>query len=215
MANDARHHPSALRNRGPILEVLQDVLADKSAKEGHVLEIGSGSGCHAEHFAPNFPKLQWQPSEYVQEGNTSVLKDIDEVTSSIPNVRRAVALDASAAWADWPSQVREFEGQFTAVYLSNITHISPWKVTCGIVAGASEALENGGLLIIYGPFKVNGEFTTESNADFDKSLRSRNPEWGYRDIDEICAEAKKNGLQFEGKREMPANNFLLTFSKTK
>eukprot|EP00913_Durusdinium_trenchii_P011939 g11214.t1 len=171
MANDARHHPSALRNRGPILEVLQDVLADKSAKEGHVLEIGSGSGCHAEHFAPNFPKLQWQPSEYVQEGNTSV---------------------------------REFEGQFTAVYLSNITHISPWKVTCGIVAGASEALENGGLLIIYGPFKVNGEFTTESNADFDKSLRSRNPEWGYRDIDEICAEAKKNGLQFEGKREMPA-----------
>jgi len=212
MANDARHHPSALRNRAPILEVLQETLP---AKEGRVLEIGSGSGCHVEYFAPNFPKLQWQPSEYVQEGYESVLKDINDVVSSIPNIRPAIALDASAAWAHWPSEVRDFEGKFTAVYLSNITHISPWRVTCGIIGGAGHALENGGVLIIYGPFKVNGECTTQSNADFDASLRSRNPEWGYRDIDDVVAEASKCDLHFQGKREMPANNFLLTFTKGK
>lgn len=209
MANDARHHPSALRNRGPILEALQEMLP---AKEGHVLEIASGSGCHVEHFAPNFPKLQWQPSEYVQDA--SVLKDINAVVSSIPNIRPAVALDASATWEDWPSEVRELEGKFTAVYLSNVTHISPWKVTCGILAGAGHALENGGLLIVYGPFKVDGQFTTQSNADFDATLRSRNAEWGYRDIDEIVAEASKCGLLFQSKKAMPANNFLLTFTKT-
>ena len=112
--------------------------------------------------------------------------------------------------------------RFSAVYLANITHISPWKVTCGILAGANAALAPEGLLVIYGPFKVKGEFTTESNKDFDTSLRqkttrvshvftsanqfgrSRNAEWGYRDIDEVAAEAERVGLRLQSKREMPA-----------
>eukprot|EP00811_Abedinium_folium_P016585 NODE_25526_length_584_cov_2.229759.p1 GENE.NODE_25526_length_584_cov_2.229759~~NODE_25526_length_584_cov_2.229759.p1 ORF type:complete len:114 (+),score=24.51 NODE_25526_length_584_cov_2.229759:46-387(+) len=98
-------------------------------------------------------------------------------------------------------------------FFANITHISPWAVSCGMLGGAGRVLRAGGVLIIYGPFKVNGSCTTQSNADFDMSLRAQNKEWGYRDVQAIVDEAAKNGLEFQERYEMPANNFMLRFLK--
>jgi len=211
-SSDARHHPSALRNRGPIRKVLLELVSPDV--EGLALEIASGSGAHVEEFAPAFPKLKWQPSEYVVHDRSSVLASIDDVgNKSLPNVMPAVALDASKPWNEWPAKVQDLEAEFSLVYLSNVTHISPWSVSCGVLAGAGHALKPGGLLVIYGPFKVNGVCTTESNAAFDTSLRQRDPEWGYRDVSELEAEAIKHGLHLKGCQDMPANNFLLHFQK--
>merc|ERR1712146_535664 len=127
---------------------------------------------------------------YVASEDTRPLEDIDVVGSrALPNVASAIGLDASLPWESWPEVVRGKAGSFSIVYCSCVTHISPWKVTEGIVAGAGQALCPGGQLIIYGPFKKNGGFTTQSNADFDASLRSRDPQWGYRDVAEIEAVA--------------------------
>jgi len=220
MANDGRHHPSALRNRGPILDAMSDILPVDIS--GDALEIGSGSGCHVEYFSTRFGKLRWQPSEYVGAGDSAqrrtqaqtALGAIDIVGSNaLANVLPAVGLDASAAWSDWPASVRDLEGRMVLVYFSNVTHISPWCVTAGALAGASQALSGGGYLVIYGPFKVNGRCIPQSNASFDASLRSQNSEWGYRDINDMEAEGEKHGLQLQERREMPANNFLLVFCK--
>ncbi|CAE7521378.1 Mettl26 [Symbiodinium sp. CCMP2592] len=222
MHYDAFHPTSAKQNRGPILEVLRKELPEDGS--GMVLEIGSGSGCHAEFFATALPKLQWQPTECVKFAGMTDLKDIDIVATrckridhvgarTLPNVKPALALDASTPWEEWPTEVQSLAGDFTIVYLSDVTHISPWKVTCGVIAGAAKALAKGGRLIMYGPFKVDGKCTTQSNADDDASLRSQDPEWGYRDIADIAAEAEKQGIKFIQRQEMPANNFFLTFEK--
>jgi len=92
-------------------------------------------------------------------------------------------------------------------------HISPWETTPGLMSTASKALKPNGYLIIYGPFKVNGQFTTESNAEFDKWLKNGNPIHGLRDVEKVQAEAEKAGLRFAAFLQMPANNFSLVFAK--
>ena len=214
-----RHHPSALRNREPILAELRSLLppagdgtADGGApQQQHALEIASGSGAHVEVFAPAFPSVRWWPTDYVGD---SELKALDEVgRDAHPNVETAACLDAASPWAEWPEGVRALEGGFALVYNSNMGHISPWRCTVGMLAGAGRALKPGGRLVVYGPFKVDGGFTTESNAAFDASLRQRDPEWGYRDVSELEAEAAKHGVTLRERREMPANNLLLVFEK--
>uniref|UniRef100_A0A7S4PZF2 DUF938 domain-containing protein n=1 Tax=Alexandrium monilatum TaxID=311494 RepID=A0A7S4PZF2_9DINO len=210
------HHPSAMRNRGPILEALQELLPDGTAV-GDALEIASGTGAHVEVFGAGLPAITWQPSEYLPgaaAGADRALAVIDaHGCERLPNVRPAVALDASLPWEQWPAVVQEREGRFVLVFISNVFHISPWAVTLGTVAGAGRALLKGGMLVTYGPYKLDGQCTTESNARFDASLRQRDPEWGYRDVAEVAEEAAKHGLKLLTRREMPANNFLLQFVK--
>ena len=122
------------------------------------------------------------------------------------NVRPPLLLDAASS--DWP-----VSPPLEAVFVVNVTHITAWRVTQGLLAGAAKTLRAGGLLLIYGPFMVDGKPTTESNASFDASLRATNPEWGYRDRDVVAAEAAKSGLQLEDNLAMPANNFMLVFRK--
>jgi hypothetical protein len=83
------------------------------------------------------------------------------------------------------------------VYASNVCHISPWEVSLGLLAGAAVALAAGGQLFVYGPFKLDGACTTESNAAFDRSLRGRDPSWGYRDVGDMAAEGERRGLVLE------------------
>ena len=201
------HHPAALRNRGPILEALQGVLPPSG--EGRVLEIASGSGCHIEHFAPAFPHLLWQPTVFPAGSD-----ELGGLTDVHPNLLTAAVLDASQPWDHWPASVVSDSGagSYAAVYASNLTHISPWEATLGTLAGASIALRPGsGVLVLYGPFKVEGKCRPQSNADFDASLRSQNPAWGYRDIADVAAAAAALGLTMRAPRAMPANNFLLVF----
>merc|ERR1719238_1403904 len=102
---------------------------------------------------------------------------------------------------------------FDFVYAINLTHIAPWAASLGLLDIAGARLRDGGTLLIYGPFKVNGQFTTASNAAFDQSLRSQNPAWGYRDIDEMATAALERGLVLAQPLDMPANNHVLVFTK--
>eukprot|EP00667_Euglena_gracilis_P023995 EG_transcript_27367 len=175
-----------------------------------------------EVYAPAFPHLTWQPTEYCgagvadqgRIGNTAepALMLIDRhCRAKSPNVLPAVHLDAADPFDRWPEAVRSRAGLHALVVCSNVTHITPWEVTLGLVAGAAQALAPGGSFVLYGPFKVNGEFTTESNREFDASLRQRNPRWGYRDVAAVAAAALPHGLALRENRAMPANNQLLWF----
>lgn len=222
LAASVAHHPAAMRNRLAILDALRETGVGELS--GPALEVGSGTGAHLEVFAPAFPKLVWQPTEYLDRPSeprtpgavfdeaTRELELIDRALS-FDNVLPAAALDASLPFERWPPRVVDAEGKHCLVFCSNVCHISPWEVTCGLIAGASRALSREGCLLVYGPFKVDGVCTTESNADFDQSLRARNPEWGIRDLGALGAVAALHGMELRARREMPANNFLLQFVK--
>jgi SAM-dependent methyltransferase len=186
------------RNREPILKVLEQVLP----AAGTVLEIASGTGEHGAYFAPRFSNLTWQPSD----ANTDMHKSILAwAKTEAPLMKPPLALDAAAD--TWPIE------QAAAIVCINMIHISPWRSCLGLMAGAGRILEAGGILYLYGPYKINGEHYAESNAAFDQSLRSRDPEWGVRNLDDVIEVAQKEGLQFQQYIEMPANNLSVIFAK--
>ena len=196
------HHPASLRNRGPILDTLRQLLGEKTAGL-KVFEIASGSGAHIEVFAKEFSDTTWQPTEY-DKNKVTVL---NENLNSLSNVKTAYNLDTRSA--DWGVDVNSQD----IVYTANITHISPFSVTKSLIKGSSQILKTGGKLLVYGPFKVDGKFTSDSNRDFDTSLRSQDPEWGYRDVSELEKEGNSVGILLKNVIEMPANNLLLHFQK--
>lgn len=169
-----------------------------------MLEVASGTGQHAAHFAAALPHLAWQPTEHAADA----LPSIEAWGEGLPNVLPPLALDAARP-GSWPLA----PGAARAVLATNLTHISPWAATQGLVRGAARVLQPGGLLLIYGPFSVDGAPTTESNAAFDRSLRASNPAWGYRDVADVAAEAEAAGLALLERRAMPANNFYLIFQR--
>jgi len=195
---------AAERNREPICAALCRLLA---GSEGCLLEVAAGAGVHAAWCAPRLPLLRWQPTDLLDEG----LPVIDAACASVPSVLSARQLDLTEAgsWAPLLPALRPV----AAVLAVNVTHISPWAATLGLLRLASEALSDGGLLIVYGPFRVGGECRPESNAAFDASLRQRNPAWGYRDVEEVERAAEAAGLRAEERLEMPANNWLLALRK--
>ena len=192
--------PAAARNREPIREV----LARELPAHGTVLEIASGSGEHAVHFAAAFPRLTWQPSDPSSEARASIAAWRDE--AGLANLAPPIELDASAA--AWPV---EHAG---AIVCINMIHISPWQATLGLFAGAGRLLAPGGLLFLYGPYRFGGAFRAPSNAEFDASLRARDPRWGVRDVDELIDVARANRLALHTTVEMPANNHALVFRAT-
>ena len=209
------HHPSALRNRDPILAELQKrVPVDAS---GPALELASGTGAHVEVFAPAFPGLKWHPSEYIPSEDVAagILGTIDKHGADLhpANVERAVGIDASLEFAAWPEAVRAQAGTFAVAYIGNVFHITPITVMQGVLRGAGAALVAGGSLFVYGPFKLDGKFTSEGNEKFDANLRAQDPSWGYRDVEEVRTEADKHGLDLLERVDMPANNFLLHLKK--
>jgi SAM-dependent methyltransferase len=189
--------PSALRNRGPILEVLRGWLPSA----GTVLEVASGSGQHVAHFAAALADLCWQPSDPVAEHRAS----IDAWCAGLANVLPAVDLDATAA--DWPIRAAD------AVLCINMIHIAPWAAAEGLLAGAGRVLPPGGKLAIYGPFRRAGREMEPSNAAFDADLRRRDPAWGLREIESVAALAAGFGFSAPDIVSMPANNLTLLFRR--
>jgi len=194
--------PSSARNKGPLLEVLQDELNGVR----RVLEIASGTGEHAVHFCTALPHLYWQPSDIASEALSSI--EAWRLATGLENIAAPVALDVTAA--NWWGAV---EGPVDFIYCCNMIHISPWATTLGLMSGAGALLDDGGKLALYGPFARNGMHTAPSNEEFDRSLKSRDPDWGVRDIKDVCREAASAGLDIVGEIEMPANNLLLLFEK--
>lgn len=190
MTDPRQHAPATARNRDAILAVLRRL----APATGTVLEVASGSGEHAAHFAAALPALAFQPSDPDPARRAS----IDAWCGPLPNVRPALALDA--AGPDWPP------GPFGLVLSCNMTHIAPWAATRGLLAGAGRVLAPGGILLLYGPYRRAGIPTAPGNAAFDASLRARNPDWGLRELDAVDALARAAGLAGLAVVEMPANN---------
>lgn len=200
-AADYRRRVSAAaeRNRDPILGVLRRIMP----ADGLVLEVASGTGEHAAYLAPRFPGLVWQPSDADAEMRESIAAWIAQTDA--PNLRPPLDLDVMSA--PWPVTGA------VAVMAVNLIHISPWAACRGVMAGAARVLGAGGILYMYGPYRVDGAHTAPSNAAFDESLRHRNPEWGIRDVAEVAEVAHGHGLNLAETVAMPANNLSLIFRK--
>jgi Protein of unknown function (DUF938) len=190
--------PAAHRNAAAIFDALSGVLPDTAT----VLEIASGTGQHAAHFAAARPGWAWQPTDAEQ----AALPGIAKRCGALPNVRPVLRLDVLAPW---PASL----GRFDAVYCANMLHISPWA-TCGaLMRGAAAHLVDHGCLLIYGPFVVEGEPTAPSNLAFDADLRARRSDWGLRRLADVVDEARSVGMSLERRIDMPANNLLLVFRR--
>lgn len=199
MTDRKQHAPATARNREPIREV----LARELPPSGTVLEIASGSGEHAMHFARTFPDLAWQPSDASEAALASIAAWLAEV--QLPNLRAPIALDVTAA--SWPLAHAD------AIVCINMVHIAPWHATLGLFAGAQRLLSGGALLYLYGPYRFGGAFTAPSNAGFDRWLRERDPRWGVRDVDELTRTAGDHGFALREVVAMPANNHSLVFRR--
>jgi hypothetical protein len=191
--------PAALRNREPILGVLQSVLPDA----GLVLELASGTGEHAVFFARHLPGLTWQPSDPSLTAHQSIIA----WAASEGSENVLPPLDIDAASDVWPIT------HAAALVCINMIHISPWESTLGLMRGAGRLLGPGAPLYLYGPYKRRDHRLEPSNAAFDQSLRSRDPRWGLRELDEVVACAAEHGLRLDQVVEMPANNLSVVFRK--
>ncbi len=195
-----RHSPAAERNRAPILAELLRLLPAR----GVALEIASGTGQHAAHFAAALPAWQWQPSD----GDAGSLTSIAAWCEGLANVRPPLALDVLATvWPEVPAMV-------DAIFCANLVHISPWATTPALMQGAARHLSATGALILYGPYVVDGEPTAPSNLAFDADLRTRDPGWGLRRLADVEQQAAASGLLLRERVAMPANNGLLVFART-
>jgi len=199
--NDERRSAAHVaRNTGPIIDVLRGVLPD----EGLVLEVASGSGEHALHFARAFPHLLWQPTD----ADPVALRSVDawRAGEGAPNLLAPVHLDAAAD--RWPVEKAD------AILCINMVHISPWAATEGLMRGAGQLLGKGAPLYLYGAYLREGVETAPSNIAFDQSLRVRNPQWGIRKLEDVAALAEQESLVLEKVVEMPSNNLSVVFRKT-
>lgn len=193
------------RNRDAILKVLQEQLPKT---EGDVLEIASGSGMHLCYFAPHFEHLRFHPSDVDEEVFENIKKL--KLETGCNNVENPVKLDllSPETWANPSKQL------FDVIISINILQVAPFDVAEGMMQCSSRLLKSGGFLYMYGPFKVNGEFSSPSNQNFDEKLRSAGVSfWGLKDIADVISAAKANGLMLKNQIDMPVNNFSLLFSK--
>lgn len=197
-----RHAPATLRNRGPI----RDALAKLLAPGARVLEIAAGTGEHAVFFAHAFPEMTWQPTDADPESLASIAAYAAE--ADLPNLRRPELLDARAL--PWP---RLADGPFDAVVSINMIHIAPWAACEGLMAGAAAVVRDGGSLVLYGPFRIDGRHTAPSNVAFEESLQAMDPRFGVRDVAEVAAVAAAHGFGRPLRLAMPANNFILAFAR--
>ena len=193
MSEDARRFaPAVARNKAAITEA----LARHLPASGLVLEIASGSGEHALHFAKHFPALGFQPTDPDAAALASIAAWQAEV--SLPNLLLPLMLDVMAD--AWPVQKAD------AVLCINMIHIAPWEATAALMRGAARVLPRDGILFLYGPFKQGGTHTAPSNAEFDSSLRAQDARWGVRDLEAVAEIASAAGFAAPVVEAMPANN---------
>jgi len=205
VADDVDEHglpvwPAAERNEQPILDQLVPVTRGRS---GVFLEISAATGQHAAHFAPALPAFRYQPSDVDPEHLATLARRVEsmEMGNLLPPIRIDVTDDL------WPISHAH------VIYNANMIHIAPWEATLGLMKGAGRLLPTGGLLVTYGPYRIDGRHTSESNERFDASLRGRDPRWGVRDLSEVARVAEPHGLVPRAPISMPANNLLIVWDR--
>jgi hypothetical protein len=199
-SEDARRFaPAVARNKAAITEV----LARHLPASGLVVEIASGSGEHALHFAEHFPALTFQPTDADAAALASIAAWRDEarLTNLLPPLMLDVMADV------WPMQKAD------VLVCINMIHIAPWEATAALMQGAARSLPPNGMLFLYGPFKQGGAHTAPSNADFDASLRAQDVRWGVRDLGAVAEIARAAGFAAPMVEAMPANNLSVIFRR--
>ncbi len=197
-ASDARlYHAHVARNREPILEVLKRVLPPRVL----VLEVASGSGEHAAYFAKALPGLSWQPTDADPRALASIAAH--RAAADAANLLAPLPLDVTAE--EWPVERAD------ALVCVNMIHITPWAASEGLMAGARRLLRAGGVVYLYGPYRIDGRHTAPSNQNFDAWLRGQNAEWGVRDLGDVTALAARHGFTLAETVPMPANNLSVIF----
>jgi SAM-dependent methyltransferase len=213
---DKPYAPACERNREPILGVLREVFADRR----RVLEIGSGTGQHALHFAAAMPWLAWQCTDR-EEHLAGIRAWLDE--AALSNTPPPLALDVADDWslalalapphsAEMPS-TRMDAGTFDAAFSANTLHIMGWPEVQAFFAGLDGALADDATVVVYGPFNDGGAYTSDSNRAFDASLRARDPRSGIRDVEAVDGLARGIGLRLDDDVAMPANNRCLVWRR--
>ena len=199
-ASDPRFYfPHVARNREAILQVLRRVLPP----QGLVLEVASGGGEHAAYFAERLPSLIWQPSDLDPRSLASIAAH--RTAADAPNLLAPVCLDATSE--QWPVKSAD------ALVCINMIHISPWAVSEGLMAGARRVLRMGSVIYLYGPYKIDGRHTAQSNKEFDAWLRTQNAQWGVRDFADMADLAARNDFVLIETVPMPANNLSIIFKR--
>ena len=196
---DRLEYPATLRNRDDILDVLRGILP----ASGTVLEIASGSGEHAVHFARAFPGLAFQPTDPDGAALKSIAAWAEE--TGLKNIRASLLLDAASP--TWPVT------SANAILCINMIHIAPWRAAEGLMRGAAKILQTGSPLYLYGPYRQASVLTAPSNEAFDASLKSRNTEWGLRNLEDVAALAAQVGFSAPDVTQMPANNLSVVFRR--
>jgi len=197
--SDLPFSPACERNREPILAVLREVFSSAS----QVLEIGSGTGQHAVYFSDALPDVTWHTSDVV-DNHPGIAAWIAE--HGAQNVVAPLALDVTMR--PWPVP----EG-IDAAFSANTAHIMAWHEVCAMFAGLGSLLPSGAPFCLYGPFNINGEFTSASNREFNNSLRLRDPRMGIRDLRELKLLAADCGFTLDADHALPANNMLLVWRR--
>jgi hypothetical protein len=194
---DKPYAPSCEKNREPILAVLRERLAERTA----LLEIGSGTGQHAVYFAPALPRLSWQTSDRAENlpGIRTWLAE-----AGLPNTPAPIELDVTGPWP-----ARRFDTVFTA----NTLHIMPWSAVEALFAALPGVMVERAIFVAYGPFNYGGRYTSESNARFDASLKASAPHQGIRDFDDLDALARRAGMALAEDVAMPSNNRCLVWRR--
>ncbi len=186
-----------------------DVLSKISLKKGCVLEIGSGSGEHGVEFQKRFPDIIWQTSDPELEHRKSIISwiDYEKLNNKMPK-----PLEIDVRKSPWPIPFKLID-TLQMIISINMIHIAPWECTESLFKESGRLLNYGKFLLLYGPFKIEGEHTSESNQLFDKSLNIQNKKWGVRNLEDVHKEAIINGFQQNQLIQMPANNLTIIYKK--
>jgi len=194
------------QNRDPILKILQELFANKK----HILEIGSGTGQHAVYFAKHMPHLIWQCSDQTtyHDGINEWLKE-----AKLDNTVSPIALNVSTD--DWPStsSTSTHSNNTDAIFSANTVHIMSWDNVKDFINNAGKLLTKNGLLVLYGPFNYNNQYTSQSNKQFDSWLKQRDSKSGIRDFEDINKLAKQANFILQNDYPMPTNNRILCWKK--
>jgi hypothetical protein len=192
------------RNKDPILSAFKEIFP----KSGDVLELATGAGLHVNYFAPHFPDLRFQPSDY----DTDVFETIKakRAASGNANVSDPIRIDLTDP-STFPDPATRL---YDAVFVINLFQVAPVSIAEGIARLGASVLKDGGFIAIYGPFKVDGTYTTPSNEAFDKEILAAGvTEWGLKDIRDLEKAAAPFGLKLARRLDLPANNFIFLFEK--
>ncbi len=196
---DLPFSPSADRNKEPIAKALSEII---TKHDRNIFEIGSGTGQHAAYLGNYFSHLYWQTSD-LKENHKTISAYIDQ--ANLKNLIHPIEFEAGVT--KLPNK------KYDLVYTANTFHIMSWKKVKTILKSIDQILIEGGQFIIYGPFNFDGEFTSESNKEFDENLKARDPNSGIRNFEDIKKNLEKSSLIFSQKIDMPANNKILVFTK--